>query len=354
MIASLVTWRSACLFWGVHEMKEEYRSKEQLIEELVEMRQRAEEALRESEARYRAIVEDQTELICRFLPDGALSFVNEAYCRYFGKEREELIGSSFMPFIPEQDREFVEEQFASLSLENPVVTYERRVILPDGQIRWQQWTDRAIFDGQGRFIEFQSVGYDITEQVRVEEQLVYMATHDALTGLPNRRLFNDRLNLALAHAHRNQEKLAVMLLDLDHFKEVNDTLGHSVGDRLLQAAGQRLTSLLRESDTVARVGGDEFMLLLPEVAQEEDAAKVAQKILEAIREPFVLDGHELQVTTSIGVALYPEDGEDADTLMKNADIAMYRAKDQGRDNYQCYTLTGIILGKDASNLGDST
>jgi len=183
-----------------------------------------------------------------------------------------------------------------------------------------------------------SIRYAI-ERVRAEEQLAYMATHDALTGLPNRRLFNDRLNVALAHAHRNRQKLAVMLLDLDHFKEVNDTLGHSVGDRLLQAVGGRLTSLLRESDTVARMGGDEFMLICPEIAQAGDATKVAPKILEAVREPFEFDDHELHITTSIGIALYPEDGEDVDTLMKNADIAMYRAKDRGRDNAQRYTGT---------------
>ncbi len=187
------------------------------------------------------------------------------------------------------------------------------------------------------FIGVVAVYTDITERKRVEEELAYRATHDALTGLPNRRLFNDRLTLALAQARRSQQKLAVMLLDLDHFKEVNDTLGHSVGDQLLRVVGERLTGLLRESDTVARMGGDEFMLLLPEVAGGEDAATAAEKILDSFREPFEFDDHELYVTTSIGIALYPDAGEDGDTLMKNADIAMYRAKDRGRDNYQYYT-----------------
>jgi diguanylate cyclase (GGDEF)-like protein/PAS domain S-box-containing protein len=346
-------------------MRDKHKTKEQLIQELAELRQRiaqleaadaerqlAEEALRESEARYRAIVEDQTELLCRFLPDGTLTFVNEAYCHYFGKKCEELIGSSFMPLILEGDRAFVEEQITSLSLENPVVTYEHRIMLPGGEIRWQQWTNRAIFDEQGRFIEFQSVGRDITEWVRAEEQLVYIATHDALTGLPNRRLFNDRLTLELAHAHRNQQKLAVISLDLDHFKDVNDALGYSVGDKLLQVVADRLKSLLRRSDTVARVGDDEFMLILPAIAREYHVDKVAHKILEAIRKPFVLDGHELNITASIGIALYPEDGEDADTLMRRADIAMYHAKGQGRDNCQRYTSTEMNLEEDAFNSGD--
>ncbi|MBW2039118.1 MAG: sensor domain-containing diguanylate cyclase [Deltaproteobacteria bacterium] len=178
---------------------------------------------------------------------------------------------------------------------------------------------------------------DVTERKRAEQQLAYMATHDPLTGLPNRMLFNDRLTLALAHAQRKQQKLAMMLLDLDRFKEVNDTLGHSAGDKLLQAVGDRLARLLRKSDTVARMGGDEFLLLLPEIVRMEYVAKIAQKILEAFREPFVLDDHKLHITTSIGIAIYPEDGEYTDTLMKNADIAMYRAKQKGRDNYQRYT-----------------
>ena len=177
---------------------------------------------------------------------------------------------------------------------------------------------------------------EITERKRAEETIKQMAYHDALTGLPNRRLFSDRLNLALAHARRNQQKLAVMMLDLDNFKEANDTLGHSEGDKLLQAVGERLTSLLRKGDTVARMGGDEFMLLLPEIAGGEGAAEVAQRILESIREPYVFDDHELHVTTSVGIAVYPDDGKDGDLLMKNADIAMYRAKDLGRDNYQSW------------------
>lgn len=175
------------------------------------------------------------------------------------------------------------------------------------------------------------------EQRRAEQRLAYMAMHDALTGLPNRTLFHDRLNLALAYARRNQRYLAVMLLDLDHFKDVNDTLGHKSGDRLLRAVGGRLANLLRTSDTVARIGGDEFMVLLPEITQTQDAAKVVRKLLQAVREPVVLDDHKVQITTSIGIAVYPRDGRDADALWENADRAMYHAKAQGRDTYQCFS-----------------
>ena len=175
------------------------------------------------------------------------------------------------------------------------------------------------------------------ERKKLEEAIRQLAYHDSLTGLPNRTLFNDRLAVALAHARRNREKLAVMLLDLDQFKEVNDTLGHSVGDQLLRAVGHRLRSLLRESDTIARMGGDEFMLLLPGITPAENGANIAQKVLEAFGEPFAVDGQDLHITTSIGIAIYPSDGEDIETLVRNADIALYRAKGQGRNNYQCYT-----------------
>ena len=214
--------------------------------------------------------------------------------------------------------------------------FEVRFRRRDGTVIWVRNTARAVHDAGGRVLYYEGSIEDITERKRAEEIIKHMAYHDDLTGLPNRRLFDDRLNLAMAHAERNQQKLAVMLLDLDHFKEVNDTLGHSVGDQLLQAVGERLVNLLRKGDTVARMGGDEFMLLLPEATQVEDAAKVARKLLGAMREPYVFDGHELYITTSIGIVLYPDDGEDGDTLMKNADITMYRAKDQGRDNYQSW------------------
>lgn len=185
---------------------------------------------------------------------------------------------------------------------------------------------------------------ELAEHKQAEEQLVYMATHDALTGLPNRVLFNDRLTQELAHAQRNKQKLAVMLLDLDYFKDVNDKLGHSVGDKLLQLVGRRLAGLLRKSDVVARMGGDEFLLLLPEIARVENVVKVANKILEVIRKPFVFNSHELDITTSIGIAVFPNDGEDPSTLVKNVDMAMYRAKGRGRDNHQCYS---VEEGRDA-------
>jgi diguanylate cyclase (GGDEF)-like protein len=183
---------------------------------------------------------------------------------------------------------------------------------------------------------YEAAQRELRERKRAEETIRRMAYHDDLTGLPNRALFNDRLGVALARARRSKQKVAVMLLDLDRFKDVNDTLGHAVGDQLLQAVGERLTSLLRESDTVCRMGGDEFLLLLPDMQKSEYAGKAAERILEVIRKPFKLGEHRLPVTTSLGIAVYPDDGEDGDALVKNADLAMYVAKDKGRDRFQSY------------------
>jgi diguanylate cyclase (GGDEF)-like protein len=164
-----------------------------------------------------------------------------------------------------------------------------------------------------------------------------MAYHDALTGLPNRTLFSDRLTVAMAQARRFNERVAVVILDLDKFKSVNDNLGHKVGDLLLKAVANRLNAILRKSDTVARMGGDEFLLVLSDFVDIDNVEMVARKIVEAFRKPFIIDSQLLSVTTSIGVAIYPEDGEDSDSLVKRSDIAMYYAKRKGRNNYCRYS-----------------
>lgn len=178
---------------------------------------------------------------------------------------------------------------------------------------------------------------DVTERLQTEAQIRYQASHDLLTGLPNRKYFNDRLAKALSQAIQTQKLLAVMFLDLDRFKLINDSLGHAAGDLLLQEVARRIRGCLRKQDLVARWAGDEFTLLLPELSEVEDAVVVAQKILHAMKPDFDLDGHTLHISSSIGIAIYPNDGEDAETLLKNADAALYRAKDSGRNGYHFYT-----------------
>jgi diguanylate cyclase (GGDEF)-like protein/PAS domain S-box-containing protein len=177
---------------------------------------------------------------------------------------------------------------------------------------------------------------DITERRQREEEIRQMAYHDSLTGIPNRKLFSDRLDIALAQAQRNQKKVGIAMLDLDNFKDVNDTLGHAMGDLFLKAIAERLSAELREGDTVARFGGDEFILILPDLKVIEDAIQVAQKIVDSFCKPFLVDTHQLVVTTSIGIAVYPNDGTDEGILLKNADIAMYQAKQAGRARYQLH------------------
>jgi diguanylate cyclase (GGDEF)-like protein/PAS domain S-box-containing protein len=194
-----------------------------------------------------------------------------------------------------------------------------------------------ICDRHGKTIGAILVFRDVSDRQNLVRELSHQAQHDALTGLPNRLLFNDRLTQALSHARRSNLKIAIVFLDLDHFKLINDTLGHTVGDLLLKAVSERLQRHLREGDTIARQGGDEFLILLPDLLDNADAATIAKKILHSFVESFTLDEHEVFITPSIGISLYPSDGETLETLVKHADAAMYRTKELGRNNYQFYT-----------------
>jgi diguanylate cyclase (GGDEF)-like protein/PAS domain S-box-containing protein len=215
--------------------------------------------------------------------------------------------------------------FENYEVEHEFATIGRRVMLLNArQIQRMSGKERIILLA----IE------DITERKQSEEKIQQMAFHDSLTGLPNRKLFSDRLGIALIHAQRNQEKVGIVMLDLDNFKDVNDTLGHDAGDIVLKAAAMRLSAELRKVDTVTRFGGDEFVLILPDLKVIEDAIPVAQKIVDSFRKSFLIETKQLIVTMSMGIAVYPNDGTDEAMLLKNADIAMYQAKQAGRDRYQ--------------------
>ncbi|MGZ5445999.1 MAG: putative bifunctional diguanylate cyclase/phosphodiesterase [Thermoanaerobaculia bacterium] len=202
---------------------------------------------------------------------------------------------------------------------------------------WLSSVYRPYLGDDGEILGVIALIRDITERKAAEQQIEYQAYHDALTGLANRHLFQEHLSLALALAQRRAKQVAVLFLDLDHFKVVNDSLGHSVGDELLREVARRLKGALREGDTVARVGGDEFTIVLQDVSQPQDAAVVAEKVLRTVAEPMAINGHRLYVTTSIGITVFPDDGADAETLLKNADTAMYRAKSEGRNTFQMST-----------------
>jgi diguanylate cyclase (GGDEF)-like protein/PAS domain S-box-containing protein len=283
---------------------------------------------KDSEARYRLLFERNLAGVYRSTSDGRILDCNDACARVFGYEkREDVLGTNANDFyFDDTERERVVQM---LREQKQVSNLELRLRRRDGATVWvlENVTLRDEDVMEGTII-------DITDRKHAQEQVEYQAYHDSLTALPNRLLFRDRIALALAHVKRAGRLSAVMFLDLDQFKLVNDTLGHTVGDRLLQAIGARLVSCVRAEDTVARMGGDEFTILLAELSDRRAAAQVAQKILEAVRHPVTIDEHELYVTTSIGIAVFPDEGTDAESLLKNADRAMYRAKELGRDNYQ--------------------
>ena len=298
-------------------------------------RKRAGDALRASEARFRTLAETAPCAIVIYQGDD-FRYVNPAAASITGWERDELTGREFWDLVHPDFQHLVRAaDRAPVRGVEPPARHEFKIVRRDGEERWLDFSAGAIEYGSRSAAL--GIAFDVTERKRAEEQIKELAYHDALTGLPNRLLFNDRLSVAVAQAHRSSSRLAILFLDLDRFKVINDSLGHSLGDRLLQTVGERLQLGVRQGDTVARLGGDEFILLLPGIARAEDAAKVAEKILETLKLPVPLDERELFVTASIGISLYPEDGFDADTLIKNADTAMYRAKEQGRDNFQLYT-----------------
>jgi diguanylate cyclase (GGDEF)-like protein/PAS domain S-box-containing protein len=217
------------------------------------------------------------------------------------------------------------------------VQIDYRVVWPDGSIHWVANRAQVHRGADGRAIRLVGVAMDISDRKLAEQRIAHMAHHDALTGLPNRVLLRDRIQQAIAQAHRNGSQLAVLFIDLDRFKTINDSLGHQLGDRLLQSVASRILVCVREGDTVSRVGGDEFVIVIPAIESAADASAVAGKILEVLGAAFHLHGNDLHVAASIGISLYPGDGADAETLMRNADTAMYYAKDSGRGNYQFFT-----------------
>ncbi len=299
-------------------------------------RQSSAAALRESEARFRSLTQTAPCAIVIYDQDGFL-YANDATLVVTGRSREELTGTHFWDLVAPEMREPLRERgLARLrDASTAPARYEVRVLRPDGSSVWLDFSVSLIqYEGRPAIL---AAAFDISERKRAEEQIRHLAYHDGLTSLPNRLLFRDRLEVAVAQAHREGVRVAVLFVDLDNFKVINDSMGHSQGDELLREVARRLTGSVREGDTVARHSGDEFTLVLPGLRQPLDAVKAGNKLLDVLRQPFVLSGREVVVTASLGIAVYPEDGTDAEALLKNADSAMYRAKERGRDGYQLFT-----------------
>lgn len=277
---------------------------------------------------------DQISIIDR---DGKIEFVNPSFENELGYSLSELEGRPIKMYMASGD----DEEFCA-ALENTVLAGEPwqgeiLAVKKDGTTVLEELTLTPVKNDAGKIERLIGIQRNVTQKKLYEQQLDHLAHHDSLTGLPNRLLFNDRLIQCLANAARNKTMVAILFLDLDRFKFINDTLGHSVGDLLLQSVSERLQGCIRDADTLARMGGDEFTIILSNISNIEAIETITRRAVDAISAPFKLANRELFVTVSIGVSLYPADGTDAETLIKNADTAMYRAKEQGRNNYQFYT-----------------
>jgi diguanylate cyclase (GGDEF)-like protein/PAS domain S-box-containing protein len=287
-------------------------------------------ALRLSEERMRKFAEATNEGIL-FHKDMLILDVNDALLRMSGYQRSELIGHKTVEFVPVDWHERMRQQYLS----GGEAPYELAMLHRNGrEIPLECATRNLQFpEGAQRLVVLR----DMTAYKEAQRKINFLALHDALTQLPNRAYLRERMEGILALARRHQQAMAVLFLDLDHFKAVNDSLGHHVGDELLREVARRLQALVRDSDVVSRLGGDEFVVVLSEITSPQDAAGVAQKLLDSVNVPIGVGGHTLHVSPSIGVSLYPEDGGTVDELMRNADSAMYSAKGSGRSNYQFFS-----------------
>ena len=308
-------------------------------EKCIAAHNRIEDALRQSELRYRTLVKTIPQGIQENDTNGIITFSNPAHSRMHGYEEEALVGKPIWEMLASvEEREELRQYLEILVREQPPPTpYTTQDRTKDGRVIDVQIDWDYKHDKDGKVSGFISVISDFTEHKKAEETISKMAYFDQLTGLPNRVLLSDRLNHMLAQGQRYKELAAILFLDIDNFKHINDTVGHDEGDNMLKDVSKRLNKHVRACDTLARHGGDEFIILIQDLKKVENVINIVERIFSEFNEPFILNGQEFFITTSIGISIYPDDGEDKDTLLKNADIAMYRAKEDGKNTYQLFT-----------------
>jgi diguanylate cyclase (GGDEF)-like protein/PAS domain S-box-containing protein len=309
------------------------------IKQNISERKEAEEALRRTEEKYRAIFEDAVIGIFQTTPDGRPLSINRALAEMHGYDSPEQLFAEVSNVVLQLfvDPNQIDAIKRTLGKENVVRGAEVEVYRRDRKKKCLLMNLRAVRDASGEIVLHEGTAEDITDRKVAEERVRFLAHFDPLTGLPNRNLLHDRLSQALAGARRRQDKVAVLFLDLDQFKTVNDSLGHSVGDLLLQEVAKRLKAASRELDTVSRSGGDEFVLILTTVKDMADVAVAAERFVKLMTDGFVVQGYPLNIGCSVGISIFPEDGADCETLIKNADAAMYCAKENGRNTWRFFT-----------------
>ncbi len=326
---------------GVLTHGEELRNK-RLIETIVTQaalalkRLRAEETLQSERNFFNTVYDTQGAVVAILDPRYRVVRLNRAYQEVTGFSPGTMVGKSFRELMDPRSTDAMERQLGGLPTRPLAGEIETRVCTRDGTTRHLSWRTTLLRNDAGEVIDVIATGIDVTDRRRMEERTRHLAEHDPLTNLPNRRLLHELLESELRKAQRTQRKFALLFLDLDRFKAINDSLGHTVGDALLKEVARRLLDRARRSDVVARLGGDEFTLLLSELAQGQQAGDVAAAIIRTFRHPFQVAGQSLYITTSIGISLYPDDSDTAEGLLRCADLAMYDAKEQGRNTYRFY------------------
>ena len=291
------------------------------------------------------IINNQSEFICLLHADTIVSFANDALCQHLSLSYEDIIGQPFLQLLPYKEiKEQIQKGLSSLSKEQQIFAIEH--LLKDSSsendIKWIQWHVKALFDNDGTLTGYHFTGREVSDLQRQkaikqkEQALINMAYNDPVTGLPKRALFMDRLIQLILKAKRYNKKIALLFIDLDNFKKINESLGYDIGDILLKEASERIKYCLRNSDVISRISADDYGIILSEIDKPENTQIVAERIIKAISSPFELKGNSAYITASIGISIFPEDGEDAEILFKNAEIAMNYAKSQDKNNYKFF------------------